>query len=239
MKNRKIVHYSQIGDVVYHSSARGRNISIRINAEGNIRVSVPRGCSFTRAEKFLIEKRGWIQGKIDGIEKTRGEQFSWGPGDIIPLREGRIYIEQGEGKEFEINSVGRSHGVLLPEGFVVGLRDHADALRQHLASIGLKEAKTQLPGVLDALSVKFGLPYEKVSIRRMRTRWGSCSPKNNISLNSGLIFLPEELIEYVCLHELAHTMQKNHGKDFWGLMYRLMPEAKRYRKELHRRTIIA
>jgi predicted metal-dependent hydrolase len=64
----------------------------------------------------------------------------------------------------------------------------------------------------------------------MKTRWGSCSSKNNISLNSSLVFLPEALIRYVCLHELVHTIHKNHGRVFWEALTGILPEALMLRK---------
>ncbi|MFC1634104.1 M48 family metallopeptidase [Planctomycetota bacterium] len=57
--------------------------------------------------------------------------------------------------------------------------------------------------------------YAKVTIRKQKTRWGSCSAKNNISLNMNLVRLPEQLRDYVILHELVHTRIKNHSKKFW------------------------
>lgn len=58
--------------------------------------------------------------------------------------------------------------------------------------------------------------YNKVTIRKQKTRWGSCSAKNNISLNINLVRLPDDLRDYVLLHELVHTRIKNHSKAFWA-----------------------
>ena len=58
--------------------------------------------------------------------------------------------------------------------------------------------------------------YAKVTIRKQKTRWGSCSAKNNISLNINLVRLPDDLRDYVLLHELVHTRIKNHSKAFWA-----------------------
>jgi predicted metal-dependent hydrolase len=87
--------------------------------------------------------------------------------------------------------------------------------------------------------MKANLPYERVSVKRMKTRWGSCSSKNNISLNSALIFLNDNLIEYVCLHELAHTVHKNHSLSFWRFLEKHLPDALARRKELREKSIIA
>ncbi len=77
-------------------------------------------------------------------------------------------------------------------------------------------AKKKLTSRLHYLAVQHGFTYNKVTIRNQKNRWGSCSHKNNISLNIKSVLLPDELIDYVILHELAHTKIRNHSKKFWG-----------------------
>ena len=76
--------------------------------------------------------------------------------------------------------------------------------------------KSELINRAAYLANKYGFTYRKVTIRTMKTRWGSCSAQNNISFNIGLIALTDELRDYVIMHELVHTKIKNHSKDFWG-----------------------
>jgi len=80
------------------------------------------------------------------------------------------------------------------------------------------KAKSRLVGRLKYLAEKHGFTYNRVFIRNQRTRWGSCSHKNNISLNMKLVLLPEELMDYVILHELVHIHRKDHSKAFWTEM---------------------
>jgi len=79
----------------------------------------------------------------------------------------------------------------------------------------LKAEKTLITR-LHVLAKKHRFTYSKVSVRNQKTRWGSCSNKNTISLNMKLMALPEELIDYVILHELVHTRIHNHGTRFWA-----------------------
>jgi len=85
---------------------------------------------------------------------------------------------------------------------------------------------------LDKISNDTGLVYNKVSIRNQKTRWGSCSSLNNINLNINLINLPLRLIDYVILHELVHTIEKNHSDKFWNLLNTYLPDSKNINKEL-------
>jgi len=93
-------------------------------------------------------------------------------------------------------------------------------------------AKEFLEGRIKELSDKFGCVYNKVTIRNQKTRWGSCSGKNNINLNMQLMNIPNHLIDYVILHELVHTKIKNHSPIFWGSLNRYVGNAKVVDKEL-------
>ncbi len=80
---------------------------------------------------------------------------------------------------------------------------------------GAKAAKLLIVR-LKQLADRHKLFYNRVSIRKQKTIWGSCSGKNNISLNVNIAYLPEQLQDYVLVHELAHTKVKNHSKKFWA-----------------------
>lgn len=83
------------------------------------------------------------------------------------------------------------------------------------------EAKATLPPRLDMLARHFGLRYGKVTIRAARSKWGSCSWRNNISLSLYLMTLPEHLRDYVMIHELCHTVHHDHSPRFHALVDRL------------------
>ena len=85
-----------------------------------------------------------------------------------------------------------------------------------LPKINKVEARDTLTRRLNEMAEIHHLNYSKVSIRNQKTRWGSCSAKNNVSLNINLARLPGQLRDYVMLHELLHTRIKNHSKEFWA-----------------------
>ncbi len=94
------------------------------------------------------------------------------------------------------------------------------------------EDKSRIIKRVEHLANKFGFTYSKVTLRTMRTRWGSCTAQNNISLNNGLIALPNELSDYIILHELVHTKVKNHSKEFWDELGRIIHNPKLLGKKL-------
>ena len=101
------------------------------------------------------------------------------------------------------------------------------------SNINKRLAKKILIERLNKISIDTGLLYNKLSIRNQKTRWGSCSSVNNINLNINLINLPLRLIDYVILHELVHTIEKNHSRKFWNLLDEYLPEAQNLNKELN------
>jgi predicted metal-dependent hydrolase len=99
-------------------------------------------------------------------------------------------------------------------------------------SIDKATTKKRITGRLRELAQQYGFSYGKVSIRNQRTRWGSCSGNNNISLNIKLAALPPELYDYVILHELVHTRVHNHSRKFWRELDKYVGNGKAKAKSL-------
>ena len=103
---------------------------------------------------------------------------------------------------------------------------------KELPKIDREEARENLEKRLSELAEQHNFQYNRVSIRSQRTRWGSCSSKDNISLNMKLLHLPQQLIDYILLHELVHTRVKNHSKDFWNELETVVPNARTVDEQL-------
>lgn len=95
-----------------------------------------------------------------------------------------------------------------------------------------KQAHTLVLNKLEAFNQYYNFSYKNVFIRNQKTRWGSCSSKKNLSFNYKIIFLSQELQDYLIVHELCHLKEMNHGSDFWELIGRQIPEYKILRKTL-------
>jgi predicted metal-dependent hydrolase len=119
------------------------------------------------------------------------------------------------------------------------LRRIAEAQRnagqpEPMAPINRAVARRVIVDRLVELARRHGFDYDRVYVRNQRTRWGSCSARNNINLNVNLIRLPEDLRDYVILHELVHTRIKNHGSRFWEELERYVADCRRVDKQLNR-----
>lgn len=99
---------------------------------------------------------------------------------------------------------------------------------------GRAQAHRLLVGRLRELAERHGFQFNRVSVKNQRTLWGSCSTRNNINLNVNLLRLPEELRDYVILHELVHTRHKNHSRAFWSDLDRFVGDAKGLQRHLRK-----
>ena len=104
--------------------------------------------------------------------------------------------------------------------------------KNKLPEIDRKVARKILCRRIGELAQLHNFVYNRVSIRKQKTRWGSCSSKNNINLNMNLLHLPSELMDYVLLHELVHTRVKDHSKDFWNELNTIVPNARQVDRRL-------
>lgn len=124
------------------------------------------------------------------------------------------------------------------------IKKHIDKMKQaekeyetfsiNSTEINKAEAVEKLVNRLNELSEQHGFRYNNVFIRSQKTIWGSCSYKNNINLNMKLVRLPDEMIDYVLLHELVHTRIKNHSEAFWTELNKFVENAKKMRKKMNK-----
>ncbi len=118
--------------------------------------------------------------------------------------------------------------LIFEEGAFTLFYHHYDEVLFHRAIDRFyKEKITQeLPLLLEHWSSSMGLEYNKVSYRKSKRQWGSCSGKNNLSFNTMMMKLPQDVIQYIVVHELAHIKHKHHQKSFWSLVETHLPDYK-------------
>ena len=215
----------------YIKKRGAKYIKISVKDSENVHITVPFLCPFEKAKDFVKANSSWIKehlerqefNKIDEDYKTKTDNF---------------IITTGLTDKPVIKKTGRIVQFVYPIG-----RDFYSKEIQKEVKVALKkamqiEAKEYLPKRLGELSREFNFKYNNLALKFHKTRWGSCSSYNNINLNINLMTLPDELIDYVLIHELCHTVEKNHKENFWNLVEQCMPEAKVLRHELKKRRII-
>jgi hypothetical protein len=211
--SKKVVHFDRIGIVTFSKNKRSKNIKISVKPNKNVLVSFPFYVSAKEVSAFVLKNENWIkqqQEKFDS-KKNRFDENS-----VIETRQHKIVFARGVVTKAELKAN-------IVEITVKHFEDEQAQLliENVLTEIYRLEAKNILPDRLKEIAVKNGFSYNKVTIRNNKRNWGSCSFKNNISLNLQMMKLPDILIDYILLHELVHTEIKNHGEKFWNRMNQL------------------
>jgi predicted metal-dependent hydrolase len=216
-------------------SAR-KSVEITIRPDSSVHVRAPHGITSTALNSILQRRAAWIARHLDKIEARPPR---------VPISSQRVdntYHFLGARLPVEIVPATSSNPrevVTLCNGAIrVCVKNVQDEhhINQRLEQWGRTEAKRIFAQRLAALFEQFNgriHTQPDLALRRMRARWGSCSNTGKITLNTKLIHLALELIDYVIMHELCHLIEHNHSKRFYALLAKMMPDWNDRRAQLH------
>lgn len=227
ISKKQIISDKDFGKIHFVVRRSARNITMRVKEDG-LHVTTPPYRSITALLEAIAPFRERLRNVCSEVKpKPFDLNFS------IEAECFRLKLETSPLKNFTVS--------MRDETVVIACPAHADFTTdrvQTLVKIAVmramrKKAEEYLPPLVQYWSSLFDLPYNKVTISKARSRWGSCSSKRDISLSFYLMLLPAHLMDYVILHELAHTREMNHGPKFWELLNQLTDgKALALRKEL-------
>jgi predicted metal-dependent hydrolase len=199
--------------VTYVRHRRARHYVLRVQEDGSVRVTIPRGGSRKDAERFAAHKAGWIERERARRAATRARPGAWGHGSEVLVR--------GEARRLEVDlaaGVARLGDETIPLG-AAGVGTLHAMVTERLRRL----AERDLPARLMGLAASLGHRVSRVTVRDQRSRWGSCSVSGRISLNWRLIQVPPSVCDYVLLHELTHLVVGNHSERFWTTLETVCP----------------
>ncbi|MDQ3123524.1 MAG: M48 family metallopeptidase [bacterium] len=230
----KQIDLPDIGLVTLLKKRGNNNIRMSFARDGSIRISLPFWVSYQAGINFARTRQNWITRHRPA--KSLILQHKDRIGKAHRLVFNPTLITQKPTVRVSLNTI----TVSCPATLDITHR-HIQTAAERGALRALKlEAEQLLPQRLEQLAIKYGFDFETVSVKRLSSRWGSCSQFKDITLNLFLMQLPWKLIDYVLLHELVHTEYLNHSVDFWKRFENVMPGAKMLRKELksHRAVVL-
>lgn len=137
----------------------------------------------------------------------------------------QFIIEKAEWLLSKLMTFSDSRGMQIPR------RTREDYIKNKEVARALIFAKVKM------LNEKYGYRYNRISIRNQKTCWGSCSRKGNLNFNYKIMFLPENIQDYIVVHELCHLKEFNHSKKFWGLVSETVPNHLEIRSELRKNRV--
>jgi predicted metal-dependent hydrolase len=226
-----MIHPIPTGGPTYHlvrSSRRRKTLSLRIREDGNVVIHVPYHTPRSEVERFVNQRRGWIERKLaekeESLRESRklfvsGEEFLY-LGERYPLE---ILEGEAEGRPLAL-SFGR---------FILHKKFAADA-RNLFTAWYKKQAEETLSERLAFYSRRLSLSHRGMRITNARCRWGSCSGDNRLAFSWRIVMASLSVIDYLLIHELAHIKEKNHSKHFWCLVESVMPDYRARRLWLKR-----
>jgi predicted metal-dependent hydrolase len=210
------------------SRRRRRTLSLRLTPEGRVVIRAPWRLPREAIDAFFAARKKWIERK----RKDRTERPSERP---APLGDGSTVLYLGNPYPLQMTREGIGRRAVRFNGAAFELF-HPNTRRPEdlLAAWFREEARRLLPPRVDFLGRAFHLFPKGIRITGARTRWGSCSAVDRVSLSWRLLMAPLKIIDYVILHELAHLREKNHSKRFWTFLETLHPDWRESRQWLKR-----
>lgn len=212
---------------------RVKNLNLRVRADGTVTLSIPQHLPLARAREFLDRKGDWIAERVRrNIERRPSPDLAgelpdriplWGklvPRDSIHANSGQAVGGQGAG------------GRAIP-GQAASGRDAGDQGapgqttidQAALDELYRTEVLRALPDVVERMEARIGVHATRWSVRVMKTRWGSCTPKTGaIRINARLAAYPPECLEFVVAHELVHLLEPSHNARFHALLDEFCPD---------------
>ncbi len=202
------------------TSTRAKNLRLQVSLENGLVIIVPEGFDSGTMNIYLRKKQDWILAKLDyyallkrdlaASKKSGWHVFYQGTehrvkvhkagslvADTIEVAAGRIVITLGEGRE----------------------KDPAAVLEHWMRS----RARVLINQRVEAINGVLKLPFNRVTIKGQKTRWGSCSSLGNLNFNWRLVMAPPPVLDYIVIHELLHLIEPNHSQKFWALVGSVCP----------------
>lgn len=223
------IHDEEFGTITVRKSARATQVRLRVAPDGTLRASLPLYAPLFLVKRLLKTSRHELRALLHQAKPTtqyhdgqligKSHTLIVSPGSVLSAKRQRQRII-----------------MTLPAQMALESPEALRTLREAVVGALRAEAKSYLPRRLEYLAKEHNFQFNKVRFSHASGRWGSCSSQGTISLNIALMKLPFELIDYVLLHELAHTEHMNHSPDFWRRVSTADPNYTTHRAALRDET---
>lgn len=208
--------------MVIRESRRAKSLILQMLPPYTLEVVVPRGTKPRAVKKFIDENHLWIEKAQSELRALYPAERTAPPTEIAFAAVGArwdVSYTQGGGRKSRLRSTSNS---IVIETEAPDDQEVYELLRKWL----LAQARIHLKPWITREAHRLGVQPNSVSVRTQRTRWGSCSPRGNVSINASLLFVEPELVRYLFVHELCHLRHLDHSKRFWNAVARYEPTFK-------------
>ncbi|MBR4048921.1 MAG: M48 family metallopeptidase [Clostridia bacterium] len=196
-----------------------RTVCITVKPDLSIEVRAPLRMKQSEIESFVLAKRDWIEKATAKMRAATPADFTYG--SKIKFFGEELTLTAAECKKAVLSD----NLLLVPKGL------SSDCIKEQVVGFYRAEAKNYLPERVKEISRETGLKYSSLLINSAKTHWGSCTA-DRIHLSCLLMAAAPDTVDYVIIHELAHTVHHNHSESFWALVAKHCPDYKARRNEL-------
>lgn len=210
-----------------------KNVHLKVFRSLDVVLSVPEQVPYEWIDSFLLSRQKWIDDQITKYKKTSGfnnlDEIRNGASTQFLGKDIRIYIETSPEKYVEVDE--KKVFIFVPD--VTDDNLIQKVFNKWWRKTADKIYRQEMDQFYDSVFRKYGIDKPIMTIKKMKTLWGSCTPqKNKITLNEYLLKANIRCIQYVVLHELTHLLHSNHNSDFYDFMTVHMPDWKERKKQL-------
>jgi predicted metal-dependent hydrolase len=197
---------------------RRKTIALIVKPDGSLVVRAPLRASSRQIQQWIEQKASWIEATQEKVRRTYPKVA---PKEFVN-GEGFLYL----GKSYRLQiSTSACSPLALEKQFLLSPKALPRA-REVFTGWYRQQARQVFAERVAWYAAKYGFRYARIKITSARTRWGSYSSKGTLSFTWRLVMAPVEIIDYVVVHELAHTLEHNHGKAFWEKVKAIVPDYK-------------
>ncbi|NSW57424.1 MAG: M48 family metallopeptidase [Armatimonadetes bacterium] len=224
-------------EFIVRRNPRRRRMALHVNSRSEVEVRAPNGVPLADIDRFVLQHADWVRARVSHVQNTSPAAGPLETGQELrilgepvrlvicrtPQRRGTVRVAEGEMTIAVPETVGEDRVGQTARGL----------LRQWLGDEALKVVRQRLP----EFARRLGVSPAKVTVKDMKTRWGSCGRNGNISISYRLVMAPPEVMDYLIVHELCHLLQPNHSREYWALVAGIMPEYRRHRTWLKEHSL--
>jgi predicted metal-dependent hydrolase len=203
-----------------------KHIYLTFDEEGNLIIKSPK-ISQTHIEQLLLKKASWITNSRKKFKSKKGKTIDFSKASEL------YFLGEPHPVKLIPHEKQRSKLVFNGDTFTIYYNTYNETIfHRHIDHFYKEESKKYIPKVVAQWAKTMQVRANKISFRKTKRQWGSCSAKNDLSFNTMMMKLPLDVIQYIVIHELAHIKHKHHQKAFWACVAQYLPEYKTQVKKL-------
>lgn len=215
---------------IFHEDRQSSTVSI---SKKSINIRIP--LSMNREEQFrsILKMKHWAKEQLEKNPPKREKAKEYADGELLKVGDAEYKLNISFASKQ--SSSARIHDNLIY--ICVSSELPKETQNKHISSLLSRIiARKRIPFLKEKLNTlnerHFKQKINKIFFKNHKSRWGSCSANGNINISTRLLFAPDDVLDYICIHELAHLIEHNHSDRFWALVEKAMPDYKEKEKWL-------